>query len=63
MSTLAQLKTAVQALETDVEKFYNTGNKAAGTRLRIGLQQIKKLAHEIRKDVHNIKKSKSEKSI
>ena len=60
MSSFAQLKKAVLTLEADAEKFYNSGNKAAGTRLRNGLQQIKKVAQEIRQDINDIKKSKSE---
>lgn len=60
MSSFAQLKKAVLALEAEAEKFYNSGNKAAGTRLRNGLQQVKKVAQEIRLDVNNIKKSKSD---
>lgn len=59
MSTIAKLKSAILALEADADKFYHSGNKAAGTRLRIGLQQVKKHAQNIRQDVTKIKKSKS----
>ncbi|MGZ3874043.1 MAG: histone H1 [Mucilaginibacter sp.] len=51
MAKYTQLKTIIEASATDVEKFYQHGNKAAGTRLRNSLQQIKKLAQEIRVEV------------
>ena len=47
----------IDTLETDVEKFYNMANAAAGTRLRKGLMDAKNIASEIRKKVtkpHNI---------
>ena len=45
----------VISLETDFAKFYNKGNKAAGTRVRKGMQEVKKLATTIRKDVQEKK--------
>lgn len=39
----------------EAESFYNQGNKAAGTRLRKAMLEIKKLTDEIRKDVQAIK--------
>lgn len=39
----------------EAEAFYNQGNKAAGTRLRKVMLEIKKLTDEIRKDVQAIK--------
>ena len=41
--------------KTDAEKFYEAGNKAAGTRLRKYMQDIKQLAQEVRKEVSEIK--------
>ncbi len=38
-----------------MEKFYEKGNKAAGTRVRKGLQDLKKLAQEVRLEIQNIK--------
>lgn len=51
MSKFAKLKEVVASVETDVEKFYNGGNAAAGTRVRKALQEIKGLAQEIRNEV------------
>ena len=44
-----------KSLETDVHKFYEKGKAAAGTRLRKGLSDLKKLAQEIRNDVQEVK--------
>ncbi|MOA32813.1 hypothetical protein D3C78_1540620 [compost metagenome] len=43
------------SLEEDAEKFYNKGNNAAGTRVRKGMQDLKNLASEIRKEVTELK--------
>lgn len=58
MDKFKQLQSLVQGIEADAIKFYNNGNGAAGTRVRKVLQEIKGLAHEIRKDVTEIKNSK-----
>jgi len=42
-------------LEDDFSKFYEKGNKAAGTRVRKGCQDVKNLCQEIRVDVSNKK--------
>jgi hypothetical protein len=49
------LKDAVAAMEDDFTKFYDKGNKAAGTRIRKGMQDLKKMAQDIRTDVQNAK--------
>lgn len=45
----------VKSLETDVIKFYEKGQNAAGTRLRKGLSELKRLAQEIRNEVQEVK--------
>ena len=45
----------VKSLEGDVTKFYEKGQSAAGTRLRKGLSELKKLAQEIRNEVQEVK--------
>ncbi len=49
------LKQFVAGLEEDFQKFYDKGNKAAGTRVRKSMQDLKKLAQEIRVDVQERK--------
>nr|WP_297308509.1 histone H1 [uncultured Flavobacterium sp.] len=41
--------------QKEAEAFYTNGNKAAGTRLRKVMLEIKKLTDEVRKDVQAIK--------
>jgi Histone H1-like protein Hc1 len=55
MNKFSQLKSLVLDLEGDFEKFYVKGNKAAGTRVRKGMQDLKVLAQDIRKDVQDAK--------
>ena len=50
-----QLKDLVAGMEDDFSKFYDTGNKAAGTRVRKGMQDLKKMAQDIRTDVQDKK--------
>lgn len=42
-------------MEEDADKFYNKGVSAAGTRVRKGLQDIKTLASDMRKEVTEMK--------
>ena len=50
LETYDQLKRAVLACEEDVRKA-SGGTKAAGTRVRKSMQEIKALAQELRKQV------------
>lgn len=38
----------MKSLESDFEKFFVKGNKAAGTRIRKGMQDLKALAQDVR---------------
>jgi hypothetical protein len=51
MEKFKDLKETLLALEEDAIKFYEKSNKAAGVRLRKGLQDIKSLSQVIRQDV------------
>lgn len=51
MEKLEELKALVATAEKERQLFYDKQNKAAGTRLRNALQQIKVLATDLRKDV------------
>jgi hypothetical protein len=57
MELYEELKNLVANLEEDATKFYEKGNKAAGTRVRKGCQDIKNLCQDIRVDVSNKKNS------
>jgi len=42
-------------LKEDFEKFFIKGNKTAGTRIRKVMQELKKIAQEVRDDVQEYK--------
>ena len=51
----SQLTDLLEDAEEDLMKFYEKGNKAAGTRARKSLMELKKLSHEIRQEIQDIK--------
>lgn len=55
MSRYDDMKNLLDQLEPDINKFYEKGNKAAGTRARKTLQQMKKTAQEIRLEIQDMK--------
>lgn len=55
MSRFDDIKGLVDGFEADIKKFYDKGNKAAGTRARKGLQELRKLAQEVRLEIQDIK--------
>jgi hypothetical protein len=57
MSRIDQMKSLLEELEPDMVKFYEKGNKAAGTRARKTLQEIKKVSQEIRLEIQDMKNS------
>lgn len=57
MEKFTQLKALIEGAENDAQAFYEKSNKAAGTRLRNALQQIKVVATDIRKEVTEKKNS------
>jgi len=57
MEKFVELKNLVETLGDDVAKFNEKGNKSAGTRVRQGLQDVKKLAQEIRLQISSAKKA------
>jgi len=59
MKEYEKIKQLVTAIEEDVLKFSEKGNAAAGTRVRKGLQDIKRACQEMRDAVQAMKKSDS----
>ncbi|MEM8859426.1 MAG: histone H1 [Chloroflexota bacterium] len=55
MEKYEALKAMVEEMEADFKKFYDDNNKAAGTRVRKGMLDLKKFADETRKNVQEIK--------
>lgn len=56
MENYEKLKNLVSSIEADMIKFDEKGNNAAGTRVRVAMQEIKKVAQDIRVDISNKKK-------
>ncbi|MFQ5571840.1 MAG: histone H1 [Rhodothermales bacterium] len=55
MSRFSELQDFVNSLESDFDKFYGKGNKAAGTRVRKAMQELKAKAQNIRVEVQEKK--------
>lgn len=55
MSKFSEVRDLVMSLEGDFEKFYDKKNQAAGTRVRKGMQDLKNMAQDIRKEVQDMK--------
>ena len=60
MSKFTELTTLVESFEKDFIKFYDKGNKSAGTRVRKAMNELKRKAQEIRKEVQELKGSKED---
>ena len=55
MNLFEQIKSVIAEVEEDHDKFYGSGNAAAGTRVRKNMQELKRLAQELRLDVQATK--------
>ncbi len=51
----AELQSLVAGMASDFQKFYQDGNKAAGTRVRNAMQALKTFAQSVRTEVQTIK--------
>jgi len=58
MEKFEKVKELIASIEADADKFYNKANGAAGTRVRRGMQDLKVLATEIRKEITQKKNTK-----
>ena len=57
MEQLDQLQEIIDAAREDADKFFNKGNKAAGTRLRKHMQNVKSIAQDVRAVVSEANKA------
>src|SRR5450432_2857366 len=57
-----ELQQLVARMATDFEKFYKDGNKAAGTRIRVQMQELKTFAQTVRTEVQAMKNEGAEKA-
>jgi hypothetical protein len=51
----AELQKLVAGMQADFQKFYKDNNKAAGTRVRNAMQELKTFAQSVRTEVQSIK--------
>lgn len=61
MKRFEELKDLIMGLEDDFSKFYDKDVQAAGTRVRKGMQEMKTIAQDIRKEVQEMKNAKTAK--
>jgi len=59
MEKFEQIKALIEQTQGDVEKFFNKGNGTAGTRVRQAMQELKKLAQDLRIEVQDAKNNKA----
>lgn len=57
MSRYDELRRKVEDMGDDFQKFYEKGNKAAGTRVRKAMQDLKQFAQDVRNEVQDKKKT------
>ena len=55
MNRYKELQDLLATFEKDFEKFYDKQNKSAGTRVRKAMNDLKRKAQEIRKEVQEMK--------
>ena len=60
MKEYENIKQLVAAIEEDVIKFSEKSNAAAGTRVRKGLQDVKRACQEMRDAIQDLKKTNPE---
>lgn len=55
MNRFKELQDLLASFEKDFEKFYEKQNKSAGTRVRKAMNELKRKAQDIRKEVQDMK--------
>ena len=56
MEKFEELVALLEQTRADADKFFDKGNAAAGTRVRVSMQRVKQLAQEVRLEVQEAKK-------
>lgn len=60
MEKLNQIKEILENMQKDIEKFYDKGQNAAGTRIRKDLNNIRKIAADMRKEIQDVRTNRKE---
>lgn len=58
MEKINELKTMLDEMAKDMEKFYTKGQNSAGTRLRKSLNELRKKAQEARNEIQAIRQQR-----
>ncbi|MCK6601323.1 MAG: histone H1 [Bacteroidetes bacterium] len=58
----ADVQALLEGAQKDFTAFYDKGNKAAGTRVRKAMADLKALSQDIRKEVQDMKNAEAEKA-
>jgi hypothetical protein len=56
MNTIEKLEKALATAKSEASSFFEKGNKSAGTRARVALQEVKNLAQVLRIEIQDAKK-------
>jgi hypothetical protein len=57
METFEKMQSLLEEVKNDVSKFYEKRNDSAGARIRKAMQEIKKLAQQLREEVQENRKN------
>jgi len=63
MDLLQNIESELECLKAEYAKFAENGNKAAGTRARKHLQNIKKAAQDLRNSIQSSKKEEPSEAV
>ncbi len=58
MEKFTKLQELLDGMKVDIDKFYHKEQNAAGTRLRKELNNLRKLAADIRKEIQEVRASR-----
>ena len=59
MENYEMMMSLLEGMKKDLDLFYEKGNGSAGTRVRVSLQELKKVAQDLRIDIQETKKGKA----
>jgi uncharacterized coiled-coil DUF342 family protein len=62
MEKINEIKSMLEDMGKDLEKFYNKGQNSAGTRLRKALNEVRKKCQEMRNEIQKIRQDRKSSS-
>jgi uncharacterized coiled-coil DUF342 family protein len=58
MEKINEIKSMLEDMSKDLEKFYSKGQNSAGTRLRKALNEVRKKCQEMRNEIQTIRQDR-----